>query len=73
MASVDIERIVQGVVDVIHARQAAGTLDLSPDTTARVLPVNEKDDVKRVAIGADGKGQAGKARFNEMMRKALGI
>jgi len=61
MADVDIEKIVQSVVETIRARQAAGALDLSPDTTVRTQPVNQRDDVKRVAIGADVKGQAGKA------------
>lgn len=60
MSEVDIERIVQRVVDVIKAQQAAGMLNRSPDTTARVLPVNAKDDVRRVALGADHTGQAAK-------------
>jgi ribose 5-phosphate isomerase B len=61
MADVDIEKIVQSVVDTIRARQAAGAPDLSPDTTARVSSLNQRDDVRHVAIGADCKGQTAKA------------
>jgi len=48
-------------VATVRERQAAGALDLSPDTDARAVSVNQKDDVKRVAIGADCKGQTAKA------------
>ncbi len=60
MAELDIERIVQGVVEKVLSGQPPAAPGIVPDTTSRNVPVNLKDDVKRVAIGSDSKGLAAK-------------
>lgn len=60
MADIDIDRIVKGVVERVLSGQASAMPASVPDTTDRTVPVNLKDDVKRVAIGSDAKGLAAK-------------
>jgi len=60
MAELDIDRIVQQVVDKVLSGQTGATPVQVPETTSRNLPVNLRDDVKRVAIGSDAKGLAAK-------------
>ena len=56
----DIERIVRSVVGEVVgkvagetvAANASGEVDLKPDTTTHEVPLNRRDDVKRVALGA---------------------
>jgi ribose 5-phosphate isomerase B len=57
MAELDIDRIVQQVVEkVLSGQGVAASAGQTPDTTSRNMPVNLKDDVRRVAIGSDAKG-----------------
>ena len=53
MAQIDIEKIVQSVVDSLSADLSGERLNLSPDATTRLAPVNEKDDVTHLALGSD--------------------
>ncbi len=53
MSDIDIEHIVQSVVDSLATKVESGALGLGLDTSTRALPLNEKDDVKRVALGSD--------------------
>lgn len=53
MAEIDIENIVQSVVDSVSAELSGKSVDLRPDTTTRLAPVNEKDDVTHLALGSD--------------------
>jgi ribose 5-phosphate isomerase B len=56
MNDADIEKIIQAVVDSVNSQPASGSLDLTPNTELPNIPLNEKDDVKHVAIGADHHG-----------------
>ena len=64
MADIDIDAIVRSVVEKMTAGKTAarpsGAVDLAPDTTTREVPVNLRDDVKRVAVGSDHAGLAAK-------------
>jgi ribose 5-phosphate isomerase B len=53
VSDIDIEHIVQSVVDSLSPRVESGALDLGPDTSTRAVPLNEKDDVRHVALGSD--------------------
>lgn len=56
MAEMDIDKIVETVVNRVLAQKKGPALDLSPDTETRAVSINEKDDVKRVAMGSDHRG-----------------
>lgn len=51
MTDIDIEKIVESVVATITESTQGGSLDLSPDTATREVSVNQKDDVRHVALG----------------------
>lgn len=67
MAESDIERIVETVVAAITAKASAGEIDLRPDTTTREVLLNEKDDVRHVALGCCRKA----ARNRDAVRSYL--
>lgn len=53
MADPDIEKIVSRVLEKMAGAKPSADVDLKPDTTTRQVPLNLRDDVKRVAIGSD--------------------
>ena len=64
MTDIDIEKIVESVVATITAKTQGGEINLSPDTATREVSLNQKDDVRHVALGvgspaADGGAAVG--------------
>ena len=51
MTDIDIERIVESVVASITAKTQGEGFDLSPDTVTLEVSLNQKDDVRHVALG----------------------